>query len=711
MSSFEINTSPSKVIGNKFIAGLGAFQKGELEEAKLALEDLLLIDPKHFDALHLYGIVLGQLQLTKESIKSLQQAFEINPNNALLNCNLGSFLKNDKQYELAIIHFNMAIKLIPNYADAYYNRGNALQELNHLDESVSSYDMAIKFKRDYFKAYSNRGVVLQELKRFDEALLSLEKAIEFKGDFADAYYNRGNVLKELQHLNLRNNALDDALLSFVKAIEFKPDFAEAYYNLGNVLKELKRFDQALLCYEKALVLKPNYEYLLGSYLNAKMLICDWGFFDINVAELTSRINEGGNVSLSFYLLALADNLPLILKSTASWIKNNRPLNTVLGPLSKSKRKEKIKIGYYSSDFKEHAVSYLTAELFELHDENKFELVGFYSGPKDYSAIQDRVSNAFHKFFYITLKSDKEVAEFSRKIGIDIAVDLSGLTGDARVPGIFSYRAAPIQLSYIGYLGTMGAEYYDYLIADKTIIPPKNQQYYSEKIVYLPNFQVNDSKREIASKRFTRAELNLPENGFVFCCFNNNYKISPPTFDSWIRILTAAPNSVLFLYAENKWAETNLRLEAEKRGCNQTQLVFGGRIDRNEYLARYRVANLFLDTLPYNAGTTASDALWTGLPVLTCMGESFASRVAASLLNAIELPELITTTQEQYEATAIDLATNPAKLKAIKDKLAHNRLTTALFDTPLFTKHIEVAYIQMHERYQSDLSPDHIYIEA
>jgi len=256
---------------------------------------------------------------------------------------------------------------------------------------------------------------------------------------------------------------------------------------------------------------------------------------------------------------------------------------------------------------------------------------------------------------------------------------------------------------------MGAKYYDYLLADKIIIPPPNQQYYCEKIVYLPSYQVNDSKRKIADKAFTRAELNLPESGFVFCCFNNNYKITPSTFAGWMRILTAVPDSVLFLFADNKWAEENLKIEAENRGVCQTRLVFGARINRSEYLARYRVADLFLDTLPYNAGTTASDALWAGLPVLTCMGESFASRVAASLLNAIELTELITNSQHQYEATAIELAPNPTKLKAVKDKLQRNRLTTALFDTKLFTKNIEAAYTEMYKRYQNNSPPEHIYV--
>jgi predicted O-linked N-acetylglucosamine transferase (SPINDLY family) len=290
--------------------------------------------------------------------------------------------------------------------------------------------------------------------------------------------------------------------------------------------------------------------------------------------------------------------------------------------------------------------------------------------------------------------------------VDIAVDLGGHTARCRT-GIFSYRAAPVQLSYIGYLGTMGAEYYDYLLADKITISEELQKFYSEKIAYVQCYQVNDRTRSISDKKFTRTELGLPEKGFIFCCFNNNYKILPAIFDCWMRILDAVEDSVLYIYAENQWAEENLKKEAEARGINSSRLAFGRRLPNDEYLSRYQICDLFLDTFPYNAGTTASDALWVGLPVLTLMGESFASRVAASLLNAIGLPELITKTQEEYETLAIELAKNPQKLAEIKKKLAENRLTAPLFDTPLFTKNLEAAYIAMMERYQADLQPDHI----
>ena len=799
----NVNPSAVQQIAIKIQQGLALHNAGQLEQARVIYEEILKLNPMHFDALQLLGTIAAQTKQWDKALGLLTHALKINTTNASVYNNHGNVLKELKRLDEALTSYDRAIEFKRDYAEAYLNRGNTLQELNYLDEALTSYDRAIElrcdyaeayynrgnvlkelkrleealtsydcaiefkrdyaeaylnrgntlqelkrldealtnydraieFKRDYAEAYYNRGTVLQELKRLDEALTSYDRAIEFKRDYAEAYYNRGNALQELKRLDealisydrsieckrdyaeaylnrgtvlQELNRLDEALTSYDRAIEFKRDYAEAYYNRGTVLQELKRLDEALTSYDRAIEFKPDYEYLFGFILHTKMFMYGWHNFEADVQSLSLRITEGQKSSPSFPLLALIDSLPLQLKTSEIWIKDKHPINPSLGSIPKYLRRNKIRIGYYSADFKEHPVSYLTAELFELHDKNRFELIAFYSGLPNSSNMHKRVASAFDRFIDVRLQSDKDVASMSRNLEIDIAIDLTGLTQHSRV-GIFSYRAAPIQLSYVGYLGTMGAEYYDYLIADKTIIPLDSQQFYKEKIVYLPSYQVNDSKREIADKIFTRVELNLSENGFVFCCFNNNYKITPPTFDGWMRILTAVPDSVLFLYAENKWTENNLKLEAEKRGVSQTRLVFGARISRSEYLARYRVADLFLDTLPYNAGTTASDALWAGLPVLTCMGESFASRYAASLLYAIELPELITTSQEQYEATAIELATNPVKLQAIRDKLERNKLTTALFDTPRFTKHIEAAYTQMYECYQADLPPDHIYM--
>jgi predicted O-linked N-acetylglucosamine transferase (SPINDLY family) len=442
----------------------------------------------------------------------------------------------------------------------------------------------------------------------------------------------------------------------------------------------------------------------------KMFMSNWQNFKVEVENLLLQIYENKKSSYCFPVLALIDSPLTHRKSSEIWVNDQYPFNSLFGPILKSKRRDKIKIGYYSEDFREHPVANLIIELFELHNKDQFELFGFYFGPPDSSKMHKRVLSAFNQFIDVRLKSDKDVALMSREIGIDIAVDLGGFTGLHR-PGIFSYRAAPIQVNYLGYPGTMGAKYIDYIIADLTLIPIESEQYYSEKIVYLPNtYQPNDRNRLVAEKVFTKDELDLPKDSFVFCCFNSSFKITPDTFDGWMRILKAVKNSVLWLLEDSPITKLNLRKEAQVRGIDSSRLIFAKRMFPSEHLARHQAADLFLDTLPYNAHTTASDALWVGLPILTCMGKSFASRVAASLLNAIELPELITTTQEQYEAKAIELATNPEKLKAVKYKLERNRFTTALFDTPRFTKHIEAAYKQMHELYQTDLPPNNIYIK-
>ena len=350
-----------------------------------------------------------------------------------------------------------------------------------------------------------------------------------------------------------------------------------------------------------------------------------------------------------------------------------------------------------------------AELIELHDHQRFELIGISFGPYHRDQMQTRLEQAFDQFIDASAMSDLQIATLSRELKIDIAIDLKGFTQNCRT-GIFAYRAAPLQVNYLGYPGTMAAEYMDYLIADKVLIPEQSQGAYSEKIAYLPHsYQVNDRKRVISDKVFTRAELGLPEQGFVFCSFNNNYKILPATFESWMRILKAVEGSVLWLYEDNAAAAEHLKKEAHRQGVDSARIIFATKMPLEEHLARHQLGDIFLDTLPYNAHTTASDALWAGLPVLTLIGQSFASRVAASLLNAIGLPELITTSPQEYEALAIALAKNPERLTAIKTKLANNRLTSPLFDTPLFTKDLEQIYMKMYERYQGDLAPDTIMV--
>jgi predicted O-linked N-acetylglucosamine transferase (SPINDLY family) len=678
-------------------------KRNNFAEAKILLLKILDIEPRNFDALNIIGVISGKENKHIEAINFFKKAQKIKPDNNLVNFNLGKALSEIGKDLDAINYYKIAIRLDKSHLGSWLNFGKSLHQLEKYDEALSYYDQAIKLKPDYFEAHYNKANTLKILKRYDEAIIHYSQAIKLKPDYFNAYIDRG-VLFELLKL------YDEALFDYDQAIKLKPDSALPYNNKGNVLRNQKHYDQALFNYDKAIKLKPDYPYIFGMILHMKMFLCNWQNFKVEVENLLLQIYENKKSSYCFPVLALIDSPLTHRKSSEIWVNDQYPFNSLFGPILKSKRRDKIKIGYYSEDFREHPVANLIIELFELHNKDQFELFGFYFGPPDSSKMHKRVLSAFNQFIDVRLKSDKDVALMSREIGIDIAVDLSGFTGSSR-PGIFSYRAAPIQVNYLGYPGTMGAKYIDYIIADPTLIPIECEQYYSEKIVYLPNtYQPNDRNRLIAEKVFTKDELGLPKDSFVFCCFNNNFKITPDAFDGWVRILKAVKNSVLWLIEENPIAVLNLRKEAQVRGIDSNRLIFAKTMFLPDHLARHKAADLFLDTLPYNAHTTASDALWTGLPVLTCMGKSFASRVAASLLKAIELPELITTTQEQYEAKAIELATNPEKLKAIKHKLERNRFTTALFDTPRFTKHIEAAYKQMYELYQTDLPPNNIYIK-
>jgi predicted O-linked N-acetylglucosamine transferase (SPINDLY family) len=686
-----------------FILGLESYQKELYEEAEHFFFLSLKLLPDRLSTLTNLSAVLIKLKKLEKANEVITKGINLYPTNEVFYLNQGLLFELNQEWQNSLVSFNQAIKIKPDYAEAYYNRGNALQELKHLEKALLSYAQAISIKPDYAEAYNNRGNTLQELKRLEEALVSYGKAISIKPDYAEAYYNRGNSLQELKRL-------EEALASYGKAISIKPDYIDAHYNLGTVFRELKRFDEAVACYDKVLHIKPDYKFAIGLLQHVKMLTCNCGNFDNQKDLILQKIDSNEIVIPPFVLVGLADTPTTHRSCSEIYIKENFPQNSTLGVIPKYIKKNKIRLGYYSADFRTHAVAILIAELIEVHNKEQFELIAFSFGPDVKDEMQTRLSKSFDQFIDVGNKSDQAVAELSRQLGIDIAIDLGGLTGDCRT-GIFSFRAAPIQVNYLGYPGTMGANYIDYIIADHTLIPATSHKFYSEKVIYLPNtYQVNDRKKVISDKEFNRTELGLPEDGFIFCCFNNNYKILPTTFDGWIRILKAVDSSVLWILQDNDWVENNLREEVQKRGVKESRLIFGKRMPLSEHLARHRQADLFLDTFPYNAHTTASDALWAGLPVLTMMGESFASRVAASLLKAIDLPELITSSQDQYETLAIELASNPNKLKAIRDKLERNRLTTPLFDTPSFTKHIEIAYTRMYERYHADLPPDHIYIE-
>jgi predicted O-linked N-acetylglucosamine transferase (SPINDLY family) len=579
----------------------------------------------------------------------------------------------------------------------FYNRGVALRQLGRLEEALADYDRAILIKPDLADAHFNRGNICGELRRFETALASYQRAIASKPDHAAAYLNLGNVQRELGQFAA-------ALSSFDHALTLRPNFAEGHANKGHVLWDLKEYEAAIASYGLALGLEPRMKLLLGQRLWTKMQICDWRDFAADVAALELAIERSEVVCNPFFLLALSGSAALQKKAAEIWAREHHPPEPALPAISKRAKREKIRLGYFSADYLNHPVSMLTAGLIENHDRSKFEVVAISLGPDTNDEMRVRMQRAFDRFIDVRAKSDREIALLARELGLDIAMNLGGYTVGSR-PKIFAMRTAPVQVGYLGYLGTMGAAHMDYLIADYITVPSTHRVHYTEKLVYLPSYQVNDSKRYIPDKRFARSELGLPPSGFVFCCFNYNYKFSPSTFEGWMRILRQVPGSVLFLYASNAVAKLNLRKEARRLGIASERILFGEKLSYPEYLARFSAADLFLDTLPYNAGTTASDALWAGLPVVTCLGEAFASRVAASLLHAVGLPELVATSQAEYEKLAIALATEPQRLAEIRDRLANNRLSSTLFNTQSFTDGLESALIKMHERSRAGLPPD------
>ena len=650
-----------------------------------------------------YGLISKHLNKPQQALENFSKAIALNPDIAETWNNRGTVLNDLNKYDLAISDFDKAIAINGQYSEAYANKGKSLMLLKRYDEAFAAYDKALAIKPGLEVAWLGRGNVFWSLQRYDEALAPYDKALAIKPDLEGAWLGRGNVFWSLKRY-------DEAFAAYDKALSIKPDLENAWLGRGHVFYDLKRYAEAFAAYDKALSIKPDLESVEGSRLHMKMHLCNWEKLDKEIGDLTNSIRAGKGNCPPFALLSLTDLPDDHLRCTQAWGAAIHPITAKSVWQDKIYKHDKIRLGYVSADLRTHAVAYLIAELFELHDKDRFSVTAFSLGRDDNSDIRRRLVSSFDRFIDCYTLSDFDVAHAIADSEIDILVDLMGFTQDAHT-NIFAYRPAPIQVNYLGYPGTIGASFIDYIIGDKTLFTLADAAVYSEKLVQLPDsYQPNDRKRQISTKAFTRREAGLPDNKFVFCCFNNSYKISPQTFGCWMRILKCVEGSVLWLRAENQTAIANLKTEAQTRGIESARLVFANRVPQlSDHLARLRLADLFLDTLPFNAHTTASDALWAGLPVLTQIGSTFAGRVAASVLKAINLPELITHSPEEYEALAIELALNKEKLRRIQEKLARNRLTTPLFDTPLYTKHLEAAYEAMYQRYQAGLPPYHIEI--
>jgi predicted O-linked N-acetylglucosamine transferase (SPINDLY family) len=756
-------------INSLFQQAIICIQKNELSEAEKILKKILKFNIEHPDIYLQLGNVLGMqkrflealpfhLKATKlapnridilmslsttydemskysDAIQVLEKANTLESNNPLILLGLGKAYFGNGQYQRSVETLENDLSINSNDPRIWFNLGIAQAKLDQIEEAIRSYDHVLRIDPNFPEAEVNKGNVLLQMQNFDLALSSFERAIQIRPEFMNAYIAKAKTLLALNRLTesfetclkgLEKDAnhfevlgiMGQVLMKFFRYKEAStifrqilknhPKNPQAHLDFAESLTHLNQYDEAYAEYKIAYKLNPNLTSLISSLVSTQLRLCDWSDIHKNIQHLLNEIQNSENRVDPFVTLAVAD-APQQLLAAKNWSASlyrlpnqNRPPRI---------NANKIRIGYFSADFRTHPVSRLTVGLFELHNRDQFEVIGFATkGAKPDDELRPRVEKAFDQFIDLESTAHQERIKLIQSYDLDIAIDLGGHTQDSAIQ-LFEYRVAPVQISYIGHPGTTGAPFINYTIGDRLMVPEASQNLYSEKIIYMPDtFQANDSKRESPQQTLTKEELGLNRDTFIFCCFNNSYKINPKMFDVWMRIIQNVPNSVLWILGENPTSQRNLIKEAHLRGVKADALLFASRCGYSEYLARLKAADLFLDTIPFNAGTTASDALWVGLPVLTCLGDAYAGRMAGSLLQAVGLPELITNDLGSYEKLAIEIAKDPSKIQTIKHKLASQKREAPLFNTQLFTLNLEKAYLKIIQRSREGLPPDHIYVE-
>ncbi len=677
--------------------------QGRLDQAASAYREAITLRPAYAEAQFNFGTALHRMHDLEAAEAAYRRAVSLDPAIAVIHNNLGTVLKDQGRLDAALATFDDAIRLNPDYAEAFYNRATVLLQQARAEEALAAYGRAIALRKDYPDAINNAGIVLQELGRAGEAIELYRRLLEQTPAHADACNNIGTAL-------LAVGRADEARMAFEQALTHKPDFPEAFYNLGNAWRERGDLSGAIAAYRNALRLRPDYADAFSQLVYHRAQACDWDNSEAEQEALVEMVRRGVRVP-PFSLLSTPASASDQLLCARQWIRPVRPPPNYVFDHQPVAGRERIRLGYLSGDFHQHATAQLMAELFEQHDRQRFEVLAYSYGPDDNSAMRARLASAFDRLVDIRALSHHDAARTIHADRVDILIDLKGYTHHAR-PAISAYRPAPVQVSYLGYPATMGADFIDYIIVDPFVVPQDQQPFFSERLVHLPgSYQVNDRKRETAGAAGSRQDWGLPAGALVFCSFNNSYKISPAIFDIWMRLLRSVPGSVLWLLETNDLVKDNLRLEAGKRGVEAGRLIFAPIVSPAEHLGRHRHGDLFLDTVPCNAHTTASDALWAGLPVLSCSGDTFAGRVAGSLLIAAGLAELVTGSLEDYEGTALALARDPQRLRALRNRLENNRGASALFDLPKSTANIEAAYARMWQTWSSGQEPAAFSIES
>ena len=714
---------------------ISLLEGGRPEEARAYCESLVGEQPQHFDALCMLCYFAMQAGDLIAALRYIDRALDIDDSNATAHFNRGAVLQGLKDYTAALASYQRAIAIQPLLAEAHSNKSALDLDLGMPEDALRSAMRAIEIRNEFPDALFNRANAYQALRRVDEAIVDYERAIALKPRYAEAYCNLGLALASSRRWS-------EASSSFSKALVIRPDYPKALINLGNVCGELRQWKTAVQHYDRALFfdasngdalasrgvalrqlgdhasalasfelayrMAPAIPGLLGLLLHQKLTICEWSDMDSLRRQLAVQARIGANAAAPFDVLSCIDSAELQRKVAEIYTEDEYP--EIAGNMPGDVRStDPLTVAYFSADFHRHATGYLIAELFELHDRSRFRIVGISFGPDSQDPMRRRLAAACDEFIDVRNRSDAEIVALSRQLRIDIAVDLKGYTTDSR-PGVFARRAAPVQVSYLGYPGTLGATYMDYLIADPVVVPPEDFAHYSEKICQLPDsYQPNDRQRMISARQYSRYELGLPWEAFVYCCFNNSWKIGPEVFECWMTILKSVPHSVLWLLECNEYAKSNLQAEARRRGVDASRLIFAGFLPLDEHLARLRCADLCLDTWPYCAHTTASDALWAGMPILAWRGNSFAARVSASLLRSVGLPHLVAAGPCDYIEQAVSLASDLESLAGLRRHLENKRLECELFDTERYARHLEAGYLMMAERARARLPPDHLII--
>ena len=715
-----------------------AFQTNNFAEAYRLCDIILQQDQGNVVALHLFGILNALRRDFPKALDSLDRALALSPHNPDLYVDKGKILNESGRTEDALLCFDNALaingrhpialelkasillllkrpaealeifdrllQVVPNHSRTLSNRGLALTELGRHEGAVESFRFASASDPRNPEIWVNLGNALCKSKSYSDALAAYDNALTINPNFAEAWLGRGNALASLRQY-------EDALAASDRALANKPKLAEAWDLRGGIYATLRKPEDSVRAYSEAMREDQQLPFVKGHLLHQKMRSCDWSNIENIIAEIEADLGHKKPSAEPFGLLSILGSEQSLQQAAqlcgARMYPGDPAANITYS--TGEKTGEKIRVGYLSGEFRHHAIAHLLTGVLEEHDRSSFEVFILDNGWNDNSDVRRRIDAAANEVVDITRLGDAVAVDTIRKAGIDILVNINGYLDDHRM-GIFARRAAPIQVNYLGFPGTFGCDYIDYIIADRFVIPEDRRSFYSEKVVQLPHcYQPNDCTKKIGTRIFSRKELGLPERGFVFCCFNSSYKIVPDVFDCWARILKRVDGSVLWLFKSSAIAELNLIQEAVARGISSDRLVFADRMPLEDHLARHQMAGLFLDTLPYNAHTTASDALWTGLPVLTQTGTTFPGRVATSLLNAVGLPELAVRTRQEYEETAIHLATHPAELAALKEKLLKNKPAAPLFNTRQYARHIEAAFRLMVDRRKQGVGPDHIII--